>query len=136
MILGVGIDLINIERIRSLKEQFGEKFNEKVFTDHENKMAEKFTGNEQKIYSHYAKRFALKEAFAKAVGTGIGQGINFKDIEIFNDVKGKPYIKLSLKTSKFLEDVFKVEVDKIQIDVSTSDDYPLANAIVIISKNE
>jgi holo-[acyl-carrier protein] synthase len=135
MILGVGIDLINIERIKNLKDKFGKKFSHKIFTDHENKTVEKFAGNEKKIDSYYAKRFALKEAFAKAVGTGIGNGINFKDIEVLNDIKGKPYIRLTEKTSRFLEEKFKIEISKIQIDVSTSDDYPLANAIVIISSN-
>ncbi|MFC1659025.1 holo-ACP synthase [Pseudomonadota bacterium] len=135
MILGVGIDLINIERMENVRKEFGEKFNDKIFTEHENKIVEKFSGNKKKIDSYYAKRFALKEAFAKAVGTGIGNGINFKDIEILNDIKGKPYIKLSEKTSKFIEKKFKTEMDKIQIDVSTSDDYPLANAIVVISTN-
>ena len=136
MILGVGIDLVNIERIDKLRKDFGEKFNDKVFTEYENKIVEKFAGNKKKIDSYYAKRFALKEALAKAVGTGIGKGINFKDIEILNDIKGKPYIRLSEETSKFIEKKFKVEIDKMQIDVSTSDDYPLANAIVIISTNK
>ena len=79
----------------------------------------------------YAKRFAAKEALSKALGTGIRKGINFKDIEILNDVLGKPFIKLKGSTANFLNK--KVNRKKYQIYLSLSDDKPWAQATVIIS---
>ena len=132
MILGLGTDIVNVKRIEKLVKEFGDKFFDKIYTDSENKIASKFSGEKRICY--YAKRFAIKEAFSKAVGTGIGEGVNFKDIEVLNDVKGKPYLKLSKKTQEFLCDTFKDEIESIKVDISTSDDYPFANAVVIISK--
>lgn len=131
MILGLGTDIVNVERIEKLIKDFDDKFFVRIFTDSENKIANKF--DERKKACYYAKRFAIKESFSKAVGTGIGEGVNFKDIEVLNDIKGKPYLKLSGKTQKFLCDTFKKEIDDIKVDISTSDDYPFANAVVIIS---
>ena len=84
-------------------------------------------------YSFYAKRFAAKEALSKALGTGIRKGINFKDIEIFNDSLGKPSIKLKGSTANFLRK--KIKTKKYSIHLSLSDDLPWANATVIISYN-
>jgi len=131
MILGLGTDIVNIERIEKLMKNFEEKFLARIFTDSENKIASEFENRKRVCY--YAKRFAIKEAFSKATGTGIGEVVNFKDVEVLNDIKGKPYLKLSEKIQKFLCDTFKKEIEDIHVDISTSDDYPFANAVVIIS---
>jgi len=83
--------------------------------------------------SYYAKRFAAKEAFSKALGTGIRKGINLKDIEIFNDKGGKPNIKLK----GFVNDLLKKKIKRKKYDIylSLSDDQPWAQATVIISYN-
>ena len=133
MILGTGIDVVNISRIENLLEKFGEKFEKKVFTDNEISILGKFK-NKSDLHlkaKYYAKRFAAKEAFSKAVGLGIGRGIDFCDIEIVNDKNGKPEILLSKKAATFLQDYFKQK--KFQINLSLCDEPPIAQAIVIIS---
>ena len=81
--------------------------------------------------SFYAKRFAAKEAFTKALGTGIRNGIELKNIEVSNDIYGKPYIKLNGKVEKYLKK--KIKKEKYNIYLSLSDDKPWAQATVIIS---
>ena len=81
--------------------------------------------------SYYAKRFAAKEAFTKALGTGISKGINLKNIEIFNDTLGKPKVKLSGRVNSFLKS--KIKKNNYNIYISLSDDTPWAQATVIIS---
>jgi len=130
MILGVGIDVVNISRIEDLLKKFGKKFENKIFAKAEIKTASKL--EENKKIKFYAKRFAAKEAFSKAIGLGIGRGINFTDIEITNDKNGKPEIKLSEPAKLFLKQHFK-KLD-CRIDLSLTDDMPIASAIVIISK--
>jgi len=132
MILGLGTDIINIKRVEKLLKHFGNKFPEKIFTDVENEIASTFNARKKACY--YSKRFAIKEAFSKAVGTGIVRGVRFKDIEVLNDVRGKPYIKLSKDTQETLTKVFHKPISEIKIDISTSDDYPFANAVVVISE--
>ena len=81
----------------------------------------------------YAKRFAAKEALTKALGTGIGKGISIKNIEIFNDSNGKPFIKLKGKVDEYLKS--KINKKKYNIYLSLSDDEPWAQATVVISYN-
>ena len=83
-----------------------------------------------------AKRFCIKEAFSKAVGTGIGKNISFKDISCINDIKGKPYINCNNSLIILLENEFNIDFNKIKIDISVSDEKPFINSIVIISKKE
>ena len=127
-IFGVGIDIINIKRIeKSLKKNNG-LLKKKIFSNKEIENCEK---NKINSISCYAKRFAAKEAFSKAIGTGIKSDINFKNIEIINNSLGKPIICLKGKTEIFLKK--KIKNKKYSIDLSISDDFPLAQAIVIIS---
>ena len=133
MILGLGTDIINVERVEKLFGNFETKFQTKFFTKNEIQSSKRYK-NVKQIYSHFAKRFAAKEAFAKALGLGIGRGINFQDIEIKNNKHGKPYIEKNDILSKNLQEIFHLELDKIKIDLSMSDDYPFAQATVIISK--
>ena len=130
MILGIGIDLVSVSRIEDLMHKFGEKFANKIFTIAEIAKAEKFEKNFALQAIFYAKRFAAKEAFAKACGLGIGRGIDFHDIEISNDDLGKPIIKILNNKTEFLHKLFSVE--KIQIHLSLTDEQPMAQAMVLL----
>ncbi|MFT6077146.1 MAG: holo-[acyl-carrier protein] synthase [Myxococcota bacterium] len=132
MIIGIGVDIVEISRIKDSIERFGEKFVERVFTKGEILNAEKKANQNIKI-SYYAKRFAAKEAFSKAIGLGIGRGINFTDIEIINDEKGKPKIKLASNAKSFLQNNLKQH--NFKIDVSLSDTKDLAEAFVVVSES-
>ena len=129
MIHGIGVDMVSIERIEQMLAKFGEKFEEKIFTSSEIQIADKY--NREKKSYYYAKRFAAKEALAKAVGLGIGRGINFIDIEIENNDYGKPEIKLSPAAEFFILNHFKIS--SFKIDLSLTDEADLAQAFVIIS---
>lgn len=133
MILGIGIDLVNIERVNKLTQEFGEKFEKKIFTANEISAAMQIA-NEKKRAAFYAKRFAAKEAFAKACGLGLGRGIDFADIEISNDELGKPYIKIINDKIAFLLNHFKTK--EIAIHLSLSDEVDMAKATVLLEKVE
>jgi len=127
-ILGIGIDIINIKRIeKSLKKNNG-KLKKKIFSKKEINYCDK---KKENSFSYYAKRFAAKEAFSKALGTGIKKDINFKNIEILNNKIGKPTISLKGKTEAFLKK--KIKNKNYSINLSISDDFPWAQAIVIIT---
>ena len=128
-IFGIGTDIINIKRMeKSLKRQ-GSKFKNNIFSKDEITYCE----NKKNSSSFYAKRFAAKEAFSKALGTGIKKGIYFKNIEITNDDLGKPSIKLNGTTAALLKK--KLKKKKYYVHLSLSDDKPWAQATVIISHN-
>ncbi len=135
MILGVGIDLVSAARIEDLILQFGEKFIKKIFTEHEINCAEKIKIGEENFLPRalfYAKRFAAKEAFSKAIGLGIGRGINFLDIQIENNSLGAPQLKILNDKEEFLKKHFDCKNFKIHL--SLTDENPLASAYVIIEK--
>jgi len=137
MILGLGTDLVNIKRIEKLVEKFGENFYKKVLTEKELERLNDIKNiNEVKNKTVFcAKRFCAKEAFAKALGIGLGRGMNFADINVDNDILGKPIIDLTEKGEDFMCQLFKKKsFDEIKIDVSISDDYPFVNAVVIVSE--
>ena len=123
--LGVGVDIIENSRIKkSIKNK---KFLTRVFSKIEIINSKK---NNNKS-GYFSKRFAAKEAFTKALGTGIRKGINLKNIIIFNDVYGKPKIKLKGSTYNYLKK--KIKSKKYNVHLSLSDDEPWAQATVIIS---
>ena len=128
-IFGIGTDIINIKRINNSIKKGGFNFKKKIFSDNEISYCER----KKNSSAFYAKRFAAKEAFAKALGTGIRKGISLKDIEIFNDTLGKPNIKLRGAASNLLKK--KIRKKKYNIYLSLSDDDPWAQATVIISYN-
>jgi len=128
-IFGIGTDIINIKRINNSIKRGGYNFKKKIFSDKEINYCEK----KKNPSAFYAKRFAAKEAFTKALGTGIGKGISLKDIEIFNDTTGKPNIRLRGFANNFLKK--KIKKNKYNIYLSLSDDEPWAQATVIISYN-
>jgi holo-[acyl-carrier protein] synthase len=92
MIIGIGTDIIEVSRIRSSIEKYGERFLKRIFTETEINYCESFKGTQ---FLHYAARFAAKESFSKAIGTGITKGFKFKEIGIKNERSGKPIVELS-----------------------------------------
>jgi len=124
-VIGIGTDLVNIKRIEKILKK-----NSKSFLNRILHKKEKSSG---KISAEYiSKKFAAKEAFSKAIGTGIGALVNFSDINIDHDKLGKPVIKLDTKVkSKILR---RLKVKKANFFITISDDYPFAFATVVISK--
>ena len=128
MILGIGSDIIDINRIEKTIKKFDSKFINRCFTKLEIAKCEK----RLKKISSYAKRFAAKEALSKALGTGISKGIYWKDIEVYNLYSGQPYIKLKGNALNRLDKISKKNYNT-QIDLTISDEQNLAYAMVIIS---
>ncbi|MCX6155882.1 MAG: holo-ACP synthase [Candidatus Kapabacteria bacterium] len=91
MIFGIGTDIIEVERIKDSIEKYGEKFLSRIFTDSEREYCESYGQNK---FLHYAARFAAKESFSKAIGTGITSGFKFNEIAVRNEESGKPFIEL------------------------------------------
>jgi holo-[acyl-carrier protein] synthase len=129
MIVGIGSDLCNIERIQHSLDRFGDRFLERVFTDVEKAKAQSrpLTGA-----GTLAKRFAAKEAFAKAVGTGFKQGVFMKDIGVVNARSGAPTI-LPTGGAKARLDALAPEGHAIDIHLTMTDDHPWAQAFVILT---
>ncbi|MDJ0977052.1 MAG: holo-ACP synthase [Erythrobacter sp.] len=128
MIIGLGSDLCNIERIANSLERFGERFEARVFTEVERAKARRrpFT-----IAGTYAKRFAAKEAFSKAVGTGFKRGVFMKDIGVVNAPSGAPTLALTGGAAKRLEEMIPAG-HEAHIHLTLTDDHPWAQAFVII----
>ena len=128
MIVGLGSDLCSIERIQSSLDRFGERFERRVFTEVERAKAARrpFTRAET-----YAKRFAAKEAFSKAVGTGFKRGVFMKDIGVVNARSGAPTLALAGGAQAAL-DVLIPEGYEPRIHLTLTDDHPWAQAFVII----
>ena len=128
MIIGIGSDLIDIRRVEKSIERFGDRFLSRIFTQAERLKSD---GRAQRAAS-YAKRFAAKEACAKALGTGLRRGVFWRDMGVVNLPGGKPSLKLTGGALKRLEELTPIGYFP-QIDLSITDDFPLAQAIVIIS---
>ena len=128
MILGVGNDLCDIRRIEKSLERFGERFVQRVFTETEQKRSE---GRATRAAS-YAKRFAAKEACAKALGTGLRRGVFWRDMGVVNMRSGRPTLALTGGALARLQEITPAGMTA-QIDLTLTDEYPLAQAIVIIS---
>jgi holo-[acyl-carrier protein] synthase len=129
VILGIGSDLCNIERIQKSLDRWGDKFLKRVFTDLERKKAASrpFTSA-----GTLAKRFAAKEAFSKAVGTGFKRGVFMKDIGVINLPSGAPTLHLT-GGAKARLDALAPEGHAIDIHLTMTDDHPWAQAFVIIT---
>jgi holo-[acyl-carrier protein] synthase len=129
MILGIGSDLCNIERIQNSLDRFGDRFTNRVFTEAERKKAETrpFTRA-----GTYAKRFAAKEAFSKAVGTGFRNGVFMRDIGVVNKPSGEPTLQLTGGAKRRLDDMVP-EGHAAHIHLTMTDDHPFAQAFVIIT---
>ncbi|GAA5103741.1 holo-ACP synthase [Bartonella jaculi] len=127
MIVGLGNDLIDVRRIERMLVRYGDRFVQRIFTDMEQNKSE----NLKKKSSSYAKRFAAKEACAKALGTGIACGINWKDMGVVNLPSGKPMMKLTNRAQMQLQKLLPPHHDAV-IHLSITDDFPWAQAFVII----
>ena len=128
MIIGLGSDLCNIERIQASLDRFGERFENRVFTPKERAKAKRRPLTRA---GTYAKRFAAKEAFSKAVGTGFRQGVFMKDIGVVNAPSGAPTLELSGGAQARL-DALVPRGHFVKIHLTLTDDHPWAQAFVII----
>ena len=126
MILSNGIDIIDIRRIKKAIEKYNFRFKKKCFHPGEiNKSEKRF-----KSVESYAKRYAAKEACAKALGTGLARGVFWKDIEVKNNKFGKPQIKLHNNAFKFLKKITKSNDCSIAVSLSDEKNYAIANVII------
>jgi holo-[acyl-carrier protein] synthase len=127
MIIGLGSDLIDIRRVERSLRRFGERFTARVFTEIEQRKSD---GRRNRAAS-YAKRFAAKEACAKALGTGIGRGVFWRDMGVVNLPGGKPTMALTNGAAKRLAELLPGGYVAL-IHVTITDDFPMAQAFVII----
>lgn len=127
MIIGLGNDLIDIRRIESSLEKFGDRFVSRVFTDIERAKSDRRANRA----ASYAKRFAAKEACAKALGTGLAGGVYWRDMGVVNLSTGQPTLTLTGGAARRLA-LMTPKGMRSTISLSLTDDYPLAQAIVII----
>tara|TARA_B100000401_G_C52741178_1_gene688426 strand:+ start:675 stop:1061 length:387 start_codon:yes stop_codon:yes gene_type:complete len=125
-IYGFGVDLVNIDRIKKTIKR-NKNFKKRVFSKQEILNCKK----KKNIFSCYAKKYAAKEAFSKALGTGISKGLSFNEIEILNNKEGKPTIKLKKNTYLVAKKIIKKSAFKCFVTIS--DENPFALAAVIIS---
>src|SRR6201982_2774802 len=128
MILGIGSDITDIRRIEKVIERHGERFLARIFTDTERARADR----RSKSVETYAKRFAAKEACAKALGTGIRRGVWWRDMGVVNLPGGRPTMQLTGGALARLE-ALTPDGFEARIDLSMTDDWPLAQAFVIFS---
>ena len=128
MIIGLGNDIIDIRRIEKTIERFGERFLDRVYTDIERQRSER----RRERAASYAKRFAAKEACAKALGTGLRQGVFWRDMGVVNLASGRPTMALTGGAAARLRAIIPQDHEP-QIDLTITDDFPMAQAIVIIS---
>ncbi|MCT8973011.1 holo-ACP synthase [Microbaculum marinisediminis] len=128
MILGLGNDLIDIRRIEKSIDRWGDKFVQRIFTDIEQEKSDR-----RKLRAaSYAKRFAAKEACSKALGTGFRRGVYWRDMGVVNLPSGRPTMQLTGGARRILEELTP-DGCEAQIDLTITDDFPLAQAIVIIT---
>jgi holo-[acyl-carrier protein] synthase len=132
MIIGIGSDLIDIRRVAKVIERHGERFLDRIFTDSERARAQRRANNEKMLVATYAKRFAAKEACSKALGTGIRQGVWWRDMGVVNLPGGRPTMLLT-GGAKARLDALTPPGHEARIDLTITDDWPLAQAFVIIS---
>jgi holo-[acyl-carrier protein] synthase len=128
MILGIGSDLVDIRRIERTVERHGERFLTRIFTDTERARAERRVNRVET----YAKRFAAKEACAKALGTGFRRGVFWRDMGVVNLPSGRPTMLLTGGALRRLKEITPEGCDA-RIDVTITDEGPMAQALVVIS---
>lgn len=129
MIIGIGSDIIKNSRIETLLITNKQRFLQRIFTSVELDLSKKITHPKRKI-GYIAKRFAAKEAFSKALGTGIGKTLSFKDIAISSNEYGSPYFSFSNKLSAFIEKNY----GKVKAHLSMTDEEEYSHAYVILEK--
>ena len=122
MVIAIGTDIVEIARIAEVLERQGERFIDRILT-----VSEKTLYNQSKSVSFVAKRFAAKEAVAKALGTGIGRGVSFKDIVISNNAKGAPLVELSNGAADVMRELGGA---RMLLSISDERHYALAYAVL------
>lgn len=132
MIIGIGSDLIDIRRIGRVIDRHGDRFLLRIFTDEERAKAVRRAKSEKMVVATYAKRFAAKEACSKALGTGIRRGVWWRDMGVVNLPGGRPTMQLTGGALARLK-ALTPEGLAPRIDLSLTDDGPLAQAFVVIS---
>jgi holo-[acyl-carrier protein] synthase len=132
MIIGIGSDLIDITRIAKVMERHGERFLDRIFTDTERARAVRRDKQPDMVAATYAKRFAAKEACSKALGTGIRHGVWWRDMGVVNLPGGRPTMVLTGGARARLEALTPPGCEA-RIDLSITDEWPMAQAFVIIS---
>ena len=128
MILGIGSDIIDIRRVERTLGRFGRRFTDRIFTEIEQKKSDRRANRA----ASYAKRFAAKEACSKALGTGFRAGVFWRDLGVVNLPSGKPTLVLTGGAAERLAAITPLGM-RAQIDLTITDDFPQAQAIVIIS---
>jgi holo-[acyl-carrier protein] synthase len=128
MIIGIGNDIIDIRRVEKTIDRYGQRFLVRVFTDIERRKSDARAARA----ASYAKRFAAKEACAKALGTGFRNGVFWRDMGVVNLASGRPTLELTGGAARALARITP-EGHSARIDLTITDDFPLAQAIVIIS---
>jgi holo-[acyl-carrier protein] synthase len=124
MIYGIGTDIVDVERIKQAVENYGNRFLSRIYTDTEQEYSESFNENK---YVHYAARFAAKESFSKAIGTGITKGFKFREVGIQNEPNGKP--------TMILDGEMLDRYGELKIHVSLSHTDKNAIAYIILEKD-
>ena len=127
MIIGLGNDMVDIRRIEKTLERYGDRFVQRLYTETEQKKSDR---RAQRAAS-YAKRFAAKEACSKALGTGFHRGVFWKDMGVVNEPSGRPTLQLTGGAKAQLDRITPAD-HKAQILLTITDDYPYAQAIVLI----
>ena len=130
MIIGIGTDILNLERINKIIDRYDQKFIDRIYGKNEIQISKSKLKN---YISYFGKRFSAKEATWKALNLTRGEGLFFREIEILNDINGKPYLFFSGKTKEFIEKKEKNLKAKLKFDISLSDDTPFVISFVVIS---
>ena len=128
MIIGIGTDLCDIRRIERTLDRFGDRFVDRVYTDTERSLCQA----RPNPAAHYAQRYAAKEACSKALGTGFRRGVFWRDMGVGNLRSGQPFLTLTGGALRRLEELTP-EGMTAQVDLSLTDEYPMAQAVVVIS---
>ena len=128
MILGLGNDIIDIRRIAETIDRYGDRFLKRIFTETERRRSDRRANRA----ASYAKRFAAKEACSKALGTGLRQGVYWRDMGVVNLPSGRPTLRLTGGAAAHLALLVPAGYEA-RIDLTITDDFPMAQAIVIIS---
>ena len=128
MIIGIGTDLCDIRRVEKTLKRFGRRFVERLYTEGEQAKANR----RPRPAASYAQGFAAKEACAKALGTGFREGVFWRDMVVANHTSGQPYMVLTGGAQKHLQSLMPPGMEP-RIDVSQTDEYPMAQAVVVIS---
>ena len=130
MIIGIGTDILNLERFKKILIKYDQKFIDRIYGKNEIEFSKNKLNNP---YNYFAKRFSAKEATWKALSSNRGDGIFFREIEVLNDINGKPYLFFSGKTKKYIENKEQKIKAKLKFDISLSDDIPFVITFVVIS---